>query len=203
MSSQGFPRQLRLLTAGDYRRVFDSAAFKVHGKGLMALASPNDLGHPRLGLIFSKKNVRRAVDRNRLKRIARDSIRLRQHRLPPVDIVLLARRRRSGSGQRHRPPPAARHVEASGTRSEQGDRRRRICGQSVDDAPCPSLLAPPGACIRVITPDAIPLDLVAFPRDALRANASLPPAGFRVCRAGERHRATGLFTTHRADPSWM
>ncbi|MFG6138966.1 ribonuclease P protein component [Halomonas sp. B23F22_10] len=92
MSSQGFPRQLRLLTAGDYRRVFDSAAFKVHGKGLMALASPNDLGHPRLGLIFSKKNVRRAVDRNRLKRIARDSIRLRQHRLPPVDIVLLARR---------------------------------------------------------------------------------------------------------------
>ncbi|MCK2185036.1 ribonuclease P protein component [Halomonas getboli] len=92
MSSQGFPRQLRLLTAGDYRRVFDSAAFKVHGKGLMALASPNDLGHPRLGLIFSKKNVRRAVDRNRLKRLARDSIRLRQHRLPPVDIVLLARR---------------------------------------------------------------------------------------------------------------
>lgn len=92
MSSQGFPRQLRLLTAGDYRRVFDTAAFKVHGKGLMALASPNDLGHPRLGLIFSKKNVRRAVDRNRLKRLARDSIRLRQHRLPPVDIVLLARR---------------------------------------------------------------------------------------------------------------
>ncbi|KGE78656.1 ribonuclease P protein component [Halomonas sp. ND22Bw] len=92
MSSQGFPRQLRLLTAGDYRRVFDTAAFKVHGKGLMALASPNDLGHPRLGLIFSKKNVRRAVDRNRLKRIARDSIRLRQHRLPAVDIVLLARR---------------------------------------------------------------------------------------------------------------
>ncbi|WP_136247199.1 ribonuclease P protein component [Halomonas borealis] len=92
MSSQGFPRQLRLLTAGDYRRVFDSAAFKVHGKGLMVLASPNDLGHPRLGLIFSKKNVRRAVDRNRLKRLARDSIRLRQHRLPAVDIVLLARR---------------------------------------------------------------------------------------------------------------
>lgn len=58
----------------------------------MALASPNELGHPRLGLIFSKKNVRRAVDRNRLKRITRESIRLRQHRLPAVDIVLLARR---------------------------------------------------------------------------------------------------------------
>lgn len=92
MSRQGYPRQLRLLTAGDYRRVFETAAFKVHGKGLMALASPNALGHPRLGLIFSKKNVRRAVDRNRLKRIVRDSIRLRQQRLPAVDIVVLARR---------------------------------------------------------------------------------------------------------------
>lgn len=58
----------------------------------MALAAPSPHGHPRLGLIFSKKNVRRAVDRNRFKRIARESIRLRQHKLPSVDIVLLARR---------------------------------------------------------------------------------------------------------------
>tara|TARA_Y100001001_G_scaffold164253_1_gene195742 strand:+ start:807 stop:1256 length:450 start_codon:yes stop_codon:yes gene_type:complete len=87
-----FPRQCRLLTAGDYRQVFDGAVYKVHGKGLMALAIPNDLGHPRLGLVFSKKNVRRAVDRNRLKRLARESVRHAQHRLPAVDIVLLARR---------------------------------------------------------------------------------------------------------------
>lgn len=92
MSSQGFPRRLRLLTAGDYRRVFETAVFKVHGKGLMALARPNALGYPRIGLIFSKKNVRRAVDRNRLKRIVRESVRLQQHRLPSVDIVVLARR---------------------------------------------------------------------------------------------------------------
>lgn len=92
MSCQGYPRRLRLLTAGDYRRVFDTATCKVHGKGMMALASPNPLGHARLGLIFSKKNVRLAVDRNRFKRIARESIRLRQHQLPSVDIVLLARR---------------------------------------------------------------------------------------------------------------
>lgn len=92
MSRQEFPRRLRLLTAGDYRWVFDNAAYKVHGKGLMALAAPNPLGHPRLGLIFSKKNVRRAVDRNRLKRLVRESVRLQQQRLPAVDIVVLARR---------------------------------------------------------------------------------------------------------------
>jgi ribonuclease P protein component len=87
-----FPRHYRLLTAGEYRRVFDKAVYKVHGKGLMALATPNEVGHPRLGLVFSKKNVRRAVDRNRLKRLARESVRHAQHRLPAVDIVLLARR---------------------------------------------------------------------------------------------------------------
>jgi ribonuclease P protein component len=92
VSRQAFPRRLRLLTAGDYRRVFETATFKVHGKGLLVLAVPNDLGHPRLGLVVSKKNLRRAVDRNRLKRLARESVRLHQQQLPPVDIVLLARR---------------------------------------------------------------------------------------------------------------
>ncbi|WP_227369267.1 ribonuclease P protein component [Halomonas sp. M20] len=92
MSCQTFPRALRLLTAGDYRHVFNGAEYKVHGKGLLALARHNSLGHARIGLVFSKKNVRRAVDRNRLKRFVRESIRLQQHRLPSVDVVLLARR---------------------------------------------------------------------------------------------------------------
>ncbi len=92
MSRQAFPRRLRLLTAGDYRQVFETAVFKVHGKGLLALAVPNRLGHPRLGLVVSKKSLRRAVDRNRLKRLVRESVRLRQEQLPDVDIVVLARR---------------------------------------------------------------------------------------------------------------
>ncbi|GAA5176578.1 MULTISPECIES: ribonuclease P protein component [Halomonadaceae] len=92
MSGQGFPRRLRLLTAGDYRYVFEHASYKVHAKGLLVLARDNSLDHPRVGLVFSKKNVRRAIDRNRLKRLVRESIRLRQHRLPAVDIVVLARR---------------------------------------------------------------------------------------------------------------
>nr|WP_027337345.1 ribonuclease P protein component [Halomonas sp. HL-48] len=92
MPHQGFPRHFRLLSAGDYRYVFEQADFKVHGKGMMALARWNTLGHSRLGLVVSKKNVKLAVDRNRFKRLVRESVRLRQDQLPGVDIVVLARR---------------------------------------------------------------------------------------------------------------
>lgn len=87
-----FPREMRILKSGEYRHVFEAACFKVHGKGLLALACPNQCGHARVGLVFSRKNARRAVDRNLLKRLTRESIRLRQHRLPALDIVVLSRR---------------------------------------------------------------------------------------------------------------
>ncbi|MDQ7734505.1 ribonuclease P protein component [Halomonas sp. SpR1] len=92
MPQQGFPRQLRLLNAGDFSHVFEQADLKVHGKGMMALVRLSTRGHPRLGLVVSKKNVKRAVDRNRFKRLVRESVRLRQDQLPSVDIVVLARR---------------------------------------------------------------------------------------------------------------
>ncbi len=72
--------------------MFEQADLKVHGKGMMALARWNTVGHPRLGLVVSKKNVKLAVDRNRFKRLVRESVRLRQDQLPAVDIVVLARR---------------------------------------------------------------------------------------------------------------
>jgi len=52
-----------------------------------------DSGQPtaRLGLAIAKKRVRRAVDRNRIKRIVRESFRHSQLTLAGKDIVVLAR----------------------------------------------------------------------------------------------------------------
>lgn len=48
--------------------------------------------YPRLGLAISKKALKRAVDRNRVKRVVRDSFRRHQSKLPPVDLVVMLRR---------------------------------------------------------------------------------------------------------------
>lgn len=52
----------------------------------------NSLGHPRIGLTIAKKNVKRAHERNRVKRLARESFRLRQYELPSMDFVVVAKK---------------------------------------------------------------------------------------------------------------
>jgi ribonuclease P protein component len=47
--------------------------------------------YPRLGLSIATRTFGTAVARNRVKRLARESFRLNQHSLPPVDVTLSAR----------------------------------------------------------------------------------------------------------------
>lgn len=51
----------------------------------------NDLGAPRLGLAVAIRTAGNAVARNRVRRIVKESFRLRQHRLPAIDCVVAAR----------------------------------------------------------------------------------------------------------------
>ena len=44
-----------------------------------------------MGLAIAKKAVKRAVDRNRIKRIIRESFRHVQHDLPNIDVVIMCR----------------------------------------------------------------------------------------------------------------
>lgn len=58
---------------------------------MTVLYRENQLDYPRLGLIVAKKTAKRAHERNRFKRITRESFRLMQEKLPTVDIVILSR----------------------------------------------------------------------------------------------------------------
>ncbi|GAA0351836.1 ribonuclease P protein component [Morganella psychrotolerans] len=56
------------------------------------LGRRNELEYPRIGLTVAKKNVKRAHERNRIKRLTREFFRLHQHELPDMDFVLLVRK---------------------------------------------------------------------------------------------------------------
>ena len=83
-------RSQKLLTAESYKFVF-SKSQRFGNKSFTVLARKNNLGHPRLGLAISKKCAKRAVDRNRIKRIFSESFRLHQHKLPSVDIIAMCK----------------------------------------------------------------------------------------------------------------
>ncbi|HUH37238.1 MAG TPA: ribonuclease P protein component [Spongiibacteraceae bacterium] len=92
MVPSGFDKSQRLLTAADYQPVFDRAVFKVSTPELLLLATPSDRPAARLGLVIGRKHARRAVDRNRVKRISREQFRHVAATLPPVDIIVLGRK---------------------------------------------------------------------------------------------------------------
>ena len=87
-----FGKAGRLLNATDYSRVFDGAEARASHKHLLLLARTNDRPGHRLGLVVAKKNVRLAVQRNRVKRVAREVFRQLPPSEPSLDVVLLARR---------------------------------------------------------------------------------------------------------------
>lgn len=83
-----FKKTQRLLTKKEYDRVFEQAK-KIVASEFIILFRENNLGYARLGLALSKKMMAKAHDRNRIKRLIRESF--RQKELPAVDMIFLAR----------------------------------------------------------------------------------------------------------------
>ena len=87
-SLASLPKNAKLLKAADYNHVFDKPV-RSTDRYFTVLARPNKLLHARLGTAFSKKRVKLAVARNRLKRISRESFRLTEEKFS-ADYVVLA-----------------------------------------------------------------------------------------------------------------
>ena len=88
----GFSRDLRLLNASDFRTVFDRVDAKAPSEQVLLLARKTDSETSRIGFILSKKNIRRAVSRTRIKRHFREYVRLHQQSLPGMDVIVMGRK---------------------------------------------------------------------------------------------------------------
>lgn len=89
-SGERFRSTNRLKRPEEFKRVFASKR-RFSDKSFLILARHNDNNRPRLGLAVPKKHIHRAVERNRLKRIIRESFRLNQKVLTGNDIVVVVR----------------------------------------------------------------------------------------------------------------
>ncbi|MBB71740.1 MAG: ribonuclease P protein component [Legionellales bacterium] len=87
-----FLRGARLKRAEEYSFVFDEPPIRASNSAFILLAKPNQPASTRLGLAVSKKNIRKAHQRNTVKRLLRESFRQRQHELAGLDIVAIAKR---------------------------------------------------------------------------------------------------------------
>ena len=85
-----FSKCAKLLKPAEFKHVFN-AAKRAGDRYLTIFYTANELNHPRLGLAISKKVSKLAVDRNRIKRLARETFRLKQPQLQHADFVVLAR----------------------------------------------------------------------------------------------------------------
>lgn len=88
----GFSKQSRLRNAADYKAVFNNVRFKVSCRHFLILAVAGTPAGSRLGLGVAKKHIADANQRNRIKRVIRESYRHSKERLAGLDLVVLVRK---------------------------------------------------------------------------------------------------------------
>jgi ribonuclease P protein component len=90
-----FPKEARLRKRAEFLRVYDKGT-RIEGRYLTVFVLPNGLGRHRVGITATRKAIGKAHDRNRAKRLLRETFRLSRVELnevrPSFDWVLNARR---------------------------------------------------------------------------------------------------------------
>ena len=86
---QAFARRYRLTKTDEFSSVFGFRR-AIRGKLLMLHYQPRPIGQndARLGLVIGKKLLKKAVDRNRVKRIVREQFRRERPKLPACDLIV-------------------------------------------------------------------------------------------------------------------
>ena len=88
----GLPPRARLRRAGDFAALRDAAG-RLDTRYFLVRYREGDGATARLGLAVSRRVSKSAVQRNRIKRITRESFRHARNGMPPLDVLVIARTR--------------------------------------------------------------------------------------------------------------
>jgi len=91
MKKYTLSKKERLKKKKEFKKVFDNQ-YVGYGKYMVLLYSPNDLSYSRVGVIASKKVSKRAVDRNRAKRLLKEVFRLNKDLIKKGDYILIGKK---------------------------------------------------------------------------------------------------------------
>lgn len=72
--------------------MFAKAAYSKRTPFFSVLAGVGEQPQARLGIVVAKKNVKLAVERNRIKRLVRETFRLQQQHLNGLDVVVVIKK---------------------------------------------------------------------------------------------------------------
>ena len=88
--SCNFSKNWRLRTTTEFQHVYLGYQY-LSGRYYLLYYSNNNFGYPRLGVVASRKSLKKAVMRNRVKRIVKEDFRIQKHQLPSMDMVSIAK----------------------------------------------------------------------------------------------------------------
>ena len=89
LENKGYPPELRLKTQTELRHVLEKR-LRLFSRFYTISYSPNAKSHARIGFAISKRQIKKAHDRNRIRRIAKEAFRLRQDEIFGLDLVIMA-----------------------------------------------------------------------------------------------------------------
>jgi ribonuclease P protein component len=90
VNAVSLPASRRMRSPAEFKRAYASGR-RFADEFFTATAQANDLTWARLGMSIAARILRRAVDRNRVRRLIRESFRMHQQQLPSLDIIIGAR----------------------------------------------------------------------------------------------------------------